>query len=94
MFRKLFFLIAAMMSLFAANLFALERPGVEFKIFQFPADKIPVIDGKTDDWKIVPENYFIGTDQLSETISGIGTSIDRNDLDIKVKDCIPCSDKR
>ena len=37
--------------------FALERPGVEFKIFQFPPDKIPRIDGKTDDWAMVPESY-------------------------------------
>jgi len=31
----------------------LERPGVEFKIFQFPPDKIPRIDGQVDDWAIV-----------------------------------------
>ncbi len=28
----------------------LERPDVEFKNFQFPADKIPRIDGNADDW--------------------------------------------
>ena len=35
--------------------FTLERPGVEYKIFQFPADKIPRIDGDPSDWSIVPE---------------------------------------
>ena len=28
---------------------AIEHPGVEFKIFQFPADKIPRIDGDPSD---------------------------------------------
>ena len=64
---------------------ALERPGVEFKIFQFPADQIPRIDAKTDDWAIVPEGYTIGTDQLSDTVKGIGTNFDPKDLDVKVK---------
>ena len=34
---------------------ALERPGLEFKVFQFPADRIPRMDGKTDDWDLVPD---------------------------------------
>jgi hypothetical protein len=35
-----------------------------FKIFQCPADKIPCIDGETNDWNIVPESYVITTMQL------------------------------
>lgn len=62
---------------------ALERPGVEFKIFQFPADKIPRIDGKPDDWAIVPESYAIGSDQLKDTVNN--TLPDKRDLDVKVK---------
>ncbi|GEM_PF-6257464 len=31
-------------------LLAWERPGVEFKVFHFPASQIPRIDGKVDDW--------------------------------------------
>jgi hypothetical protein len=62
---------------------ALERPGVEFKIFQFPADKIPRIDGKTDDWDIVPESYVIGSDQLKDTMNN--HTYDKNDLDVRVK---------
>src|SRR5215212_68944 len=26
-----------------------------YKVFQFPPNMIPRVDGKTDDWKIVPE---------------------------------------
>lgn len=33
-------------------------------MFQFPADKIPSVDGDTNDWSIVPESYVIGSDQL------------------------------
>lgn len=64
---------------------ALERPGVEFKIFQFPPDRIPRIDGKTEDWEIVPADYMIGIDQLADTVGGRGTNYDRGDLDVKVR---------
>ena len=30
-----------------------------FKVFQFPADMIPRIDGKDDDWAMVPDSYAI-----------------------------------
>src|SRR4051794_13254913 len=65
--------------------FAIQRPGVEYKIFQFPADKIPRIDGDASDWSIVPESYSIGMDQLKETQKGRGFNYDKNDLDVKVK---------
>ncbi len=63
---------------------ALERPGVVFKVFQFPADKIPRIDGRTDDWDIVPDDYAIGIDQLKDT-SEHAAQLDRKDLDVRVK---------
>jgi len=63
----------------------LARPDVEFKIFQFPADKIPRIDGNSDDWSIVPESYTIGMNQLRETVAGIGDKRDPANLDVKVK---------
>ncbi len=63
----------------------LARPDVEFKIFQFPADRIPRIDGKVDDWSFVPESYAIGMDQLQETVFGIGDQHDKTNLDVKVK---------
>src|SRR6202008_2009928 len=46
---------------------ALERPGVTFKVFQFPPDRIPRIDGDDSDWAIVPDSYAIGLDQLVDT---------------------------
>ena len=49
---------------------ALERPDKEFAIFQFPPTMIPRIDGRTDDWEIVPESYVIGTEELAETVIG------------------------
>ena len=63
---------------------ALERPDVEFKIFQFPPDQIPRIDGKPDDWEMVPERYAVGTDKLMDD-SGRGRVIDRKSLDVRVR---------
>jgi PKD domain len=63
---------------------ALDRPGVTYKIFQFPPDKIPRVDGNPDDWAIVPDDYAIGMDQLVD-------DTDKNhkpnpkDLDVKIK---------
>jgi hypothetical protein len=73
----------ALWILLALPALALERPGVEFKVFQFPANQIPRIDGKTDDWAIVPESYSIGSDQLKDTVNN--TPRDPRDLDVKVK---------
>ena len=55
-----------------------------FKIFQFPADKIPRIDGNTDDWSMVPDNYVIGTDQLRDDEKK-HSAPDPKNLDVKVK---------
>jgi hypothetical protein len=55
-----------------------------YKIFQFPADQIPRIDGNTDDWDIVPESYTVGLDQLWDD-SRKHDKADPNNLDVKVK---------
>ncbi|MGE3822189.1 MAG: hypothetical protein AB7I30_22475, partial [Isosphaeraceae bacterium] len=60
----------------------LARPDVEYRIFQFPADRIPRIDGSADDWAIVPDSYAIGSDQLRETVVGLGDRRDPADLDV------------
>ena len=44
--------------------FALDGPEARFKVFQFPANMIPRVDGETDDWKMVPDSYAIGLDQM------------------------------
>ena len=63
---------------------ALERTNVIFKVFQFPPNQIPRIDGKADDWDIVPQDYVIGTDQLVDD-SGKHSQPDPKNLDVKVK---------
>jgi hypothetical protein len=81
------FLLAAML-LFSVSVLpvqALVRPGVEFKIFQFPPNMIPTIDGKIDDWKIVGDEYVIGSNQLSDTVRGLGTNIDPKNFNCKVR---------
>lgn len=55
-----------------------------FQVFQFPADRIPSIDGKTDDWKMVPDNYAVGMDQLWDD-SKKHPAADPANLDVKVK---------
>jgi len=61
------------------------RPNVEFPVFQFPADKIPRIDGDGSDWSIVPDSYTIGMDQLKDTVGKHGEKRDPANLDVKVK---------
>ena len=60
-----------LMSVFSAPAFALEKPEITYKIFQFPANMIPRIDADASDWAIVPDDYVVGTDQLVAT-SGAG----------------------
>src|ERR1039457_3587823 len=64
--------------------FALDRPGTIFKIFQFPPNMIPRIDGDPDDWKIVPDDYSIGMDQLVDDTNK-DHKPDPKDLDVRVK---------
>ena len=77
-------LLSALCACFVLNTFALERTNANFKVFQFPADKIPTVDGSAADWSIVPESYAIGTDQLVED-NGKFPAPDTNTLAIAVK---------
>jgi hypothetical protein len=63
---------------------ALEKPDVTYPVFQFPADKIPRIDGNADDWAMVPESYVIGTDQLTDD-SGNHPHADPKTLSVRVR---------
>ena len=67
-----------------ASVGGLEKPGVTYKVFQFPADKIPRIDGNTDDWSMVPERYVVGTDQLQDD-SRKHPRPDPKTLDVRVR---------
>lgn len=47
-----------------SRLVAFDRPHTTFKVFQFPRDQMPRIDGDPSDWAIVPDSYAIRTDQF------------------------------
>jgi hypothetical protein len=65
--QQCFAIMAAFAALSASSeARALVKPNTTYSVFQFPLDKIPRIDGKIDDWAMVPDSYTIGTDQLKE----------------------------
>ncbi len=80
---KSFLNIIILIFFITGNVLALERPDVEFKIFQFPANMIPRIDGDSSDWDMVPESYRIPGNQLKDTINNL--PYDPKDLDVSVK---------
>ena len=63
---------------------ALEKPEVTYQVFQFPADQMPRVDGKIDDWAMVPDSYTIGTDQLWDD-SKKNPAPDPKTLDVRVR---------
>lgn len=71
---------------FITSLFAaFSTPEKEYRIFQFPKNMIPRIDGDFSDWEMVPDTYSIGLDQLMDTKYGHGIDLDPKDYDVKVK---------
>ena len=64
---------------------ALDKPQTTFPVFQFPADKIPRIDGDASDWDIVPASYAIGSDQLTDDNGKDHRSPDPKELKVSVK---------
>jgi hypothetical protein len=62
----------------------LDQPEVTFKVFQFPANQIPRVDGQTEDWTIVPESYVVGTAHLRDA-SGKHPQPDPRNLDVRVR---------
>lgn len=59
-------------------------PAPILKVFQFPPDAIPRIDGDDSDWAIVPESYSIGLDQMHDD-EHKHAKPDPRDLDVHVK---------
>lgn len=55
-----------------------------YKIYQFPANMIPRIDGNTDDWVDFPDDFVVGTNQLWDD-SGKYPEPDPKNLDVKVR---------
>lgn len=64
------------------NVLAQEDRG--YKIYQFPSNMIPRIDGNTEDWNNFPNEYIVGTDQLWDD-SKHHPEVDPKNLDVKVR---------
>lgn len=77
-------LLAAAALLPAQDITEYKPEGPAFKVFQFPSNRIPRIDGEFSDWDIVPDSYAVGIDSMWDD-SGKHEGIDRSTLDIKVK---------
>jgi hypothetical protein len=84
MYRITDLVVALPLLALAPSVSALERPEITFRVFQFPADQIPRVDGKTDDWAIVPESYVVGTDQLIDADKKHDAP-DPKSLDVRVR---------
>jgi hypothetical protein len=82
--KTLFLAFAILLTAACQDTLALDRPGTVFKIFQFPPNMIPKVDGDPDDWKMVPDDYAIGMDQLVDE-SNKDHKPDPAEFDLKVK---------
>lgn len=49
---------------------AFDKPQTTYRVFQFPQDRIPRIDGEFSDWDMVPESYVVGQDQMTDQDGG------------------------
>lgn len=78
---RIAFILCVILSLFT-QVFSQEDRG--YKIYQFPPDMIPRIDGNTEDWADFPAEYVIGTDQLWDDRERY-TEVDPENLDVKVR---------
>ena len=58
------------------------EPG--FKVFQFPKNKIPRIDGEFQDWEMVPDSYVVPIEEMWDD-SQKHMGINKSTLDIQVK---------
>lgn len=75
---------ALVIALGSSTALAFDRPDTTFKVFQFPADRIPRVDGDPSDWDIVPENYTITTDQFIDD-SHRHPKADPKTLEVKIR---------
>ena len=77
-------LILLLIGLFFQSALSFAQIDSTIKVFQFPANMIPKIDGKADDWSMVPKDYVIGSDQLKEDF-GKFAKLDTNDLNVNMR---------
>lgn len=80
-----FGLLASLLALSCAlSLRALDRPEITFKVFQFPPDQIPRVDGDPSDWAMVPDSYAIKMDQFVDA-GRPDRPRDPQNLDVKIR---------
>lgn len=82
--RKQLLVILILFAALCSSGYVYGQTNTEFKVFCFPADKIPSIDGDIRDWDIVPESYIITIDSMTED-EGKHANPNKNTLDIRVK---------
>jgi hypothetical protein len=82
--RTTSFVLFIVLLALGSQAFALSHPDKEFKIFQFPQDRMPRIDGDISDWDIVPASYVYGSELVNDTVDGNGVP-DPKDLELTVK---------
>ena len=78
--NKIWFVFILLITILKAN----AQDARSFKVFQFPANKIPVINGEIDDWNLVPDSYIVGLDELWDD-SGTQKEHNPKNLDVSVK---------
>lgn len=61
-----------------------QPPGVEYKIYCFPDDALPVIDGDGGDWARVPAEYSVDGSHLRDTVMGKDDRMSPDDLRVEV----------
>lgn len=76
--------LAALTLLCAGPAAALDQPDTTFKVFQFPADQMPRIDGDSLDWASVPDSYAVDTSRLTDTDKK-NLAPDKRTLDVRVR---------
>jgi hypothetical protein len=78
-------LLLCLSCLTSTSVLAHHREGVTYKVFQFPRDGLPTIDGDSSDWQTVPDSYTIDGSHLMDTVMGKGKNMDPKDLAVEVK---------
>ena len=55
-----------------------------YKIYQFPDNGLPVLDGNLDEWNNIPRDYVIDTSHIFDSVRGNGFNIPPEDLQVEV----------
>ena len=79
--KKFAFIAGAI--LIAATSWAHLPEGVVRPAVQFPAGNEPIFDGDLSEWDVVTDAYLITHEDLTETVTGLGTERDAADLALR-----------